>query len=454
MKKLALWAGASTIVLAGVVVVLGGGRFGPLVLIGLLAVLVLSVIPEHLLPALCLALWALVPRRLTVDLFGVDMVFPLAFIMAVWAIRALRVKGDERRVDKARPLMIALFIVMAVWLAFVTVIGKQWGQSLTWLLAFALLWAAPSLLSGRRVVNALVKTWLVLAIVIGLYALVEAALQQNFLYGRVLDALGGEETQKWSVYRASASFGHPLYASLFFTAAFALSLGKLIENPKKRYAAVALIAALALVSTVSRSGLLAAAVAAAVILLLAVVRSQISGMAKFGLVVATAAGLILATTSGAFVERSGSGEASSSTAAREWVFSLAFDASSRTGWIGSGPGTSADAVRALDSFQILVESAYLQLLVSVGIPGLVLFVLLLGASGVFAVSRRSYGALGALIAIAVSIAGFNGLESSPSIMVLLGAVFAMIWVGPPSDVLVPAGSLAVPSDATPLGVRQ
>lgn len=430
MKKVALMGAAGAAVLAVVTVVLGTGRIGAAVLAGLLAVLVLSVIPARFLPALCLALWALVPRRLTVELLGVDMVFPLAFIMALWAIRSFRAQRDGQGADKARPVMIALFVVLAIWCVFVTVIGRQWGQSLTWVLAFVLLWAVPSILSNRRMVNALVKTWMVLAVVLGVYALIESAFQQNFLYGRVIDALAGEEAQRWSVYRSSASFGHPLYASLFFSAAFALALGKLIETPKKRYAMVALIAALAMVSTVSRTGIVAAAVAAAVVLLLAVVRAQISGMAKFGLVVATGAGLLFATTSGAFLERSSSGEASSSSVAREWVFSLAFEASSRTGWIGSGPGTSADTVRALDSFQILVENAYLQLLVSVGIPGLVLFVLILAVSGVVAVSRRTYGALGALIALAVSIAGFNGLESSPSIMILLGAVSAMIWAGP------------------------
>lgn len=430
MRKVALLAAAGALVLGVVVVVLGAGRLGALVLVGLLAVLALSVIPERFLPALCLALWALVPRRLTVELFGVEMVFPLVFVMALWAIRSFRAQRDEQLVDRARPVMMWLFIALAIWFAFVTVIGRHWGQSLTWVLAFILLWAVPSLLSHRRMLAPLVKTWMVLAVILGLYALVEAFFQQNFVYGRVLDTFAGEEAQRWSVYRASASFGHPLYASLFFSAAFALALGKLIETPKKRYAVVALIAALAMVSTVSRTGLVAAAVAAAIVLLLAVVRARISGMAKFGLVAATAAGLLLATSSGAFLERSGSGEASSSSVAREWVFSLAFEAASRSGWIGSGPGTSADTVRALDSFQILVENAYLQLLVSVGIPGLLLVLLLLGTTVIVSIVRRSYGALGALVALSVSIAGFNGLESNPSIMVLFGAVFAMVWAGP------------------------
>lgn len=435
IKRLTIYGGLGAAVVVLVVVALGMGRLGLIVVLGLAGALVLSLIPIHILPALCLAVWALVPRRLAVEVLGVDIVYPLAFVMGVWVVRMLLTRPSEPSERRSRAWLSAVLVLLAVWLAFVTLVGREWGQSLTWVVAFLLLLAAPAMLAERNAVDALVATWLGLAVLLGLYAFVEAALQQNVVYGRLLPSLDGEEAQRWSVYRVNASFGHPLYASLFFSSAFGLALGRFVERPGKRLAIVAAISGAAMVTTVSRSGLAATVVAAAAVLMLAVVRARsIPGIAKLGLVAATTVGVALATTSGAFAERSSSGEASSSSDAREWVISLALEAAARSGWIGTGPGTSADAVRALDSYQILVENGYLQLLVSIGIVGAGLFVVLLIASVAVAIRRHRYGALGALISLGVSIAGFNALESNPSMMILFGGALALVWVAPAAKI--------------------
>lgn len=421
--------GAAVAVIVTVWLSLGAGRTGVVVVTALFAVLVLSLIPERSLPAIALVVWVLVPRRFTAALLNVDIVYPLMLILVVWAIRAMmRRRGELRARDEARTWLTVLFLALTVWLLFVTVIGRAWGESLTWVGAVVILFMAPTLLADRATSRVLVNTWLVMAGLVGAYAIIEFALSANIIYTPLYEALGESDIQRWSVYRSHATLGHPLYASLFLSAGLALALGRFLEGPRKIHLVVAALALGGVITTVSRSGLAAAAVASAAVLLIGVVRSRrVSSILRFGMVLAVAAALGWAFQSGAFAERTLSSEASSSSEAREWAIMLSFEAARQSGWVGAGPGTSADTVRALDSYQILVESGYLQLLVSIGVAGALLFIVILLLSGVAGLVRQRYAGLGALVAVAVSIAGFNGLESNPSMIILLGVAGAMIW---------------------------
>lgn len=442
--------GAVITVIVTVWLTLGAGRTGAVIVVALLAVLVLSALPERWLPAIALVIWVLVPRRLTVALLNVDVVYPLMLILFVWAIRAaLRRRGETRARDLARTWLSVLFLGFVVWLLLVTVIGRAWGESLTWVGAVVVLFMAPTLLADRATSRVLVNTWMVMTGLISVYAIVEFALSTNIVYTPLYEALGDGDVQRWSVYRSHASFGHPLYASLFLSAGLALAIGRFLEGPRKAHLVVAALALGGVITTVSRSGLLAAAAASAVVLLAGVVRSRrVSSVAKFVMVIVVAAALVGAFQSGALAERALSSEASSSSEAREWAITLAFEAARQTGWVGAGPGTSADTVRALNSYMILVENGYLQLLVSTGVAGVVFFVVALLLSGGVGLVRQRYAGFGALLAIAVCIAGFNGLESNPSMILLIGAAGAMIWS---RDPVVPEAPDSVEQQEVALG---
>jgi O-antigen ligase len=146
------------------------------------------------------------------------------------------------------------------------------------------------------------------------------------------------------------------------------------------------------------------------------------------------ASIALILAAGAFIlanpfvqERLNSDEAGESDATRSTLFDLTFYTASQYNWLGSGPNTSAEAVRPYNVNYALVESGYLQLLVSVGIPGLILFFLVLAVSGVLALKRGLFGAAGLLTGYAVAIAFFNVLESNPPTLVLIGFSLVTVW---------------------------
>ncbi|MFB6489481.1 O-antigen ligase family protein [Xanthomonas perforans] len=401
------------------------GSIGTGFTIALFGALVLCLIPRPSLPALALAIWALVPRRITVDLIGLDMIYPLMAIVMLWALRTLIGGRATMTPSKAGMWLSALIVCAVVWFCFVTLLTRAWGESLTWTGAFVLLLAVPALLSDALTVRWLQRTMLVLAGLLAVFALLEFALQRNPVYDPIYSALGSADVQVWSVYRAHAAFGHPLYASLFFSATAAFSLGRFLETGRSRYILLAALIGVATVVTVSRSGIVSAGVSIALLLLLAVFRAKhLSGLIKSALVLLAVGGFGLVMQFGAFAERSTSAEASSSSTAREWVVELALEAAADSSWLGSGPGTSADAVRALNGYQLLVENGYLQLLVSVGVVGLLLVIAVIAMIAVVALRRGRFAALGMLAAVSTSIAGFNGLESNPSMLILFGAAAA------------------------------
>lgn len=273
--------------------VLGLGDAAYLGIGGILALTALILIPKHLLPPLALALWVFVPRRLFEDVGPLALVFPVCIVMLVWGVReALSKKSQHRSGAAARTSVLTLFVLAIIWLLVSTAIGQKWGDSLSWVIAFATLAFLPTFLGDARTARTVRRTMLVLVAVTGSYAILEYLLSANPIYDPIYALLGQPEVQNWSVYRAHSTFGHPLYASFFLAAGFALALGTALERPSFWPFAVAAIAGIGVVTTVSRGGLAAVAASAVVVILLVVFRSdRVSGMIKFLTVAATAVGL-------------------------------------------------------------------------------------------------------------------------------------------------------------------
>ncbi|MBS3180071.1 MULTISPECIES: O-antigen ligase family protein [unclassified Pseudoclavibacter] len=428
--------------------VLGLGDGAYLGIGAILALAALIIIPKHLLPSLALVLWVLVPRRLFEDVGPLALVFPVCVVMLIWGIREALSKEKTRSRLPAKTAIATIFVLALLWFLVSTVIGQKWGDSLSWVIAFAALALLPTLFADVRATNAARATMLVLVAITGAYALVEYLLGANLIYDPIYALLGQPEVQNWSVYRSHSTFGHPLYASFFLAAGFALALGTALERPRFWPFAVAAIAGIGVVTTVSRGGLAAVAASAVVVILLVVFRSdRVSGVVKFLTIAATAVGMFVALQSDAFSERSSSSEAGSSADARTWIFELAYQSANDTYWLGSGPATSADTVRALNSYQILVENGYLQILISAGLPALILFLAILGVSAVQAIRAQRYAGLSVLVAFSTAIFGFNGLESNASIFLVLGFGLMLIWV---PEVVPPA----VPDAAEALHVKR
>jgi O-antigen ligase len=178
--------------------------------------------------------------------------------------------------------------------------------------------------------------------------------------------------------------------------------------------------------TVSRGALIAVAAAAIVSVLAPLLRGDRAVTRRYagGLLFLAASGALV-LSSGAFQARLGSVEGATSTQARTIAQELTLRGAEASGWLGYGPGTADATLGRWAREGYLVENSMLQLLLSLGIPGVLLFAAMVGALAVHAIRLRNTAALAGLVAFVVAITGYNAIESVLPLHVLLGLLFVL-----------------------------
>lgn len=455
--------GRAAIIALGIVVVLAASVLLPrfvgdlglgvvlLLVIGFLALSALFLVPVHFLPATALAVFALVPPRVLPQdgLFGA---LPLTtIILVVWAGRrlvlghgseatgermsrssaALRLRARATEHTPFRTSAITFGAGFLLWSVFSLVRSSDTGTSTGWLISFTAGALVPLVVPNlRREARALERTWLVLGLCLGAYATVEAAIRFNPVWGTLYSVLGLSDSQVWAVYRANASFGHPLFAALFFAVACSIAVGSWLTTRSRWTLAAAVFSGLGLVSTVSRGAMLALAVSLGVAYILALAIRGVKRWSRFvGAAVLAVVGVIGVFQFDAFTARNDSAEAQLSSGARDLGLWVTLRATELTGGLGSGPGTSGITGRLFDD--VVIENSLLQLIISVGFPGLVLFVGLLTSLFLHALSRRAVGIAAGILAYAITISAFNAIDALRPMHLLLGCLI-ILALGTPS----------------------
>ncbi len=411
-------------------------------LLALAAAVVLFVVPVEMLPALALITFSLVPARV-VPQDGPFGALPLAtIILLVWGARRLLLGGAPpsqrpglpgRRVSSAaaewsepfRAGAVVCGVLFLSWSLFSLVRSSDVQASTGWLVSFTAGALLPlAIRDARREADWIKRAWLMLGGWLGAYAVVEAATRSNFIWGSLYSALGLTDSQHWSVYRSEASFGHPLVVALFFAVACALAIGDWLTTSSRWTLTAAVLSGLGLVATVSRGALLAAAIAVGFAFFASMVLRGEKRWSRFaGVTTLATAGVIGVFQYDSFRARNDSVEAELSSQARDLGLSVSIQASELSGGLGSGPGTSGITGRLFDN--VVIENSLLQLLISLGIPGLMLFVGLVGFAFLHALSRRAVGAASGLLAYLVCIAGFNALDAIRPMHLLLGCLLIL-----------------------------
>ncbi|WP_172582678.1 O-antigen ligase family protein [Subtercola boreus] len=407
-------------------------------IVGGAVVVALCCLPKDWLPSAALAIFLVVPRVALSENDFLNTITPSFIILVVWYARSIFAPRPEFAAVKSRVGVAYKLIAGALlaWLAASVFTNGLLQTSLAWCLDLAVLGLLIVLVPvpANAIAN-LQRTFLWAAVLMAAYCSVEFLVQRNFLFDPIYAALNIVPAQHWSVYRASGSLGHPLYAGLFFSMAFGVAFGKRLEGGSNKYLLVAGISMLGVLTTVSRNSLGAVAIAAGVIILPNLFRrSSLSPPAKIALAAAVVGGVFGITQASAFQDRLDSDEAQGSTNARGVIVDLAFQVAQASHWIGSGPGSSVSAAAPLNPRGVIIESAYLQLLISVGIPGLLLFALLIAGGVLTAIKYNAYAGLGCLAAYAVSVGFFNVLESSRPTILLLGFALLMAWRDRPIEI--------------------
>ncbi|WP_192813744.1 O-antigen ligase family protein [Microbacterium yannicii] len=298
------------------------------------------------------------------------------------------------------------------------------NQSVQWVIACAIGIGAPLLVRDvDREARTLTRFIPPLVVVASAYTLVEFALTSNVIFDAIYASNGVPTVQRWSTYRVHGFFGHPLYAGTFFSAAFAYTFARWLA--KAGSLTVAALAGAAVVVTVSRGALIAAGVGVAVALLLATPLREASRLRKL-----TSVGLIAVATSavvsvGLLQARVGTTEAATSNDARFSVIGVAVGAADSTGWLGGGPGLARYTAEPFNPARLLIESSLLQLLISVGMVGLLTYVALMIVRMVDAARMRNAAAAAAIAALTTSLIGYDGLESLPTLQILVCTLFLL-----------------------------
>jgi hypothetical protein len=382
------------------------------------------ILPAHTLPAVALIVYVLLPQQAIGFARGAA---PAAVVLTIWAIRKSgRIKFAQATTGTWLMRLGALTVVFwgaILLVGFKLVVDDQ--ASVRWLTAFSLSVLIPVLLVSdtSRETKVLWQVWPVVTIAVSLYVLVEFVVHANPLYDLMYEIVGRPVTQEWSVYRSHGSFGHPLYAATFFATSAAVALGRQVSQGSS--ALLWFAAALAgLLVTVSRGAILALVVAAVVVLVSAGASgARAGGLSK--IVAALSAACVLVVASGVVQSRSESSEARSSLLARSDVVTGALDAARYSEWRGTGAGTSAHVFESLTSNEFEIESTPLQILVSLGLIGLVGFSMVIVGGILSAISDRNPAALGGLIAFGVAVSGYNAIESVLPLMAFLGVILVL-----------------------------
>jgi O-antigen ligase len=404
-------------------------RYLVVVPFAVLLVVALLRMPVHVLPAFAFAL------------YGVGMVqfvqtgLPIgtsSIILIVWVLR--RAASGLGRIQRSarlpgigeRPARIALTVpllavALAIWLLLLTQIGDLGASSTGWLLAFLPVVVVPLLVPDlRKEAKALEATWIVLAGVMGVYAIVEFILRANFVYW----ALGAQSSQHWSVYRSEGPFGHPLLFGTFLAVGTLLAFGRWLEGHRSATLLTAFVALAGVLVTSSRSSLVAVIVGILLALAMVVMRPGSSRRGRaFGLalILSVGAALIALTP---LLDRWTSDEADGSSAARSQGFELALSLAERSGFLGNGAGTSSLAA-TLTGSTLPIELSPLQALVSVGIPGLLLIAALFAVGFARAIASYRVAAVAGLAAFLAAVSGYNYFDDRRSALILCGMVLVI-----------------------------
>jgi O-antigen ligase len=414
------------------------GDGGWVAAIGLLAATILAFVlclaPVHVLPSIAVAVFAFIPVRL-IPSNELLSALPLpAIIMAVWFLRRFlsSLRRDQQPESssffgsKAIRTLVALLFLWCV----VSLLASAFQYTAAgWLISFTAAVLLPLLVVNvEREAAALVKFIIIASGAAGAYAVLEAVLQFNLIVTPLYSALGHGTMQHWSVYRAEVTFGHPLFAATFLAIGGSIGLTQWATRGGRLPLVMSVFALAGVVATASRGAVLAAVIAIAVSIGSWLISKHRKSTGRLLLLLGGVAvgGWLVVELSG-LLERSDSLEAIRSNEARARAWDLAVSTAARGEIVGSGPGTSSLAVEPYDARTVL-ENSGLQLLVSIGVPGLLLVIAILGVAVVTAWQSSNFAAVAGVIAYAVAVSGYNAIDARRAMHLLL-AVVVIIAIG-------------------------
>jgi O-antigen ligase len=381
-------------------------------------------LPVHFLPAITVAVIALVPTRFIPASAPFNALPVLAIVLGIWILRRVVLAQKPKGFEALPPLgsigpRLAVYTtggLFATWLVFSTIRADLNETSVGWTTAFVASALLPLIVFDARIEVRLLRTVL---LVVGALAGANIVLQMVTGGPAIYGLLAVGRDFAFSVYRPQGAFNHPLFAGAFLTIPATIGIGQWLTTGRRTPLVLGLFAAAGVLSTVSRSSIGAVAIALGVGVVVAPFFLGWANIKRWFVFLALGVvGAIVVLNFGPLLDRADSIESQLSAGVRERIVPLALTAADFSHWFGTGPGTSGQTARLFDS--IIIENSMLQLLISVGAPGLLLFVAFLGSLIWCAWARRDLGVGLAVIGYTVAITGFNSLDAVRNMHILIG----------------------------------
>ncbi len=420
------WWPASVLVAVGSVAVGAGVAIAPgetaVVLVTLFGLIGLFIVPVDTLPLVALCCFTLFPVN--------DLPLPSFFrgaslgvvIFAVWLLRRKQTRQPLPMTTRLSGYLLVCYLLAT------TAFTISAARSLVWTFAFGASVLLPIFVGGftdleaRRVIKGLI----VLSVGLSCFAIIEYLLHTNPIFGTLYTEGPFPVIQHWKTYRVTTTLGHPLYNAMFFAAAAAAAFAVYLETRRTAYLGAFVLTLIGLFLTGSR-GALYLTPAVAVLIVIFQLRAgdkPLRSLGRIALLIAVGVGIAGVLYTQTVGVRASSGEAQSSTNARYRDIGVSLSTASHTHFLGSGPGTSNSAkdegTESVNTSSLVIENSYLQLLVSIGIPGLLLVIILLGSVIREGIRRSRLPAVAALISMVFVMSTFNFAEGDRPGLILLG----------------------------------
>lgn len=417
--------------------------------VAILLALVCLTAQHESLPSVALVMYAFLPVGYSTAPAVFTILSPACVVMSIFVAVELSRNGRRGLAHQSRQGALAQFGAASVglfvlWLIIKTFDSESMERALAWSAAFGLLVLLPLLVvMSPSTTFRLKKTWVLVGALLGVYGMLESSIGLNPMYGWVYDSAPFPIHQYWSSYRITTSLGHPLWNALFLAVSASMGVGRFVETGRYRWLGMSALSGMGVFLTVSRGGVIALTLATLFVCLAGVflaplatvysirssggTRTRSTHLSRAVVILAVGAVAVFAVLeSRAFQERALSSNGVASSAARSDLIPLALEVSERQNHLGSGAGNSSISV--YDAAQeLVVENSYFQLLVSLGIPGLFLFITVISTAMLAALRARSLAVTGGLVAYSVAIGGFNWLEANRAGLFLLGLLLALAW---------------------------
>jgi hypothetical protein len=415
-------AGASTVI--PFAIYSSGVQLASAILFASVCLTALALTPLAFLPALSLILFALIPTQY----------LPLDTMNAAWspsliAVAVLTLRAAIAGRSIAHGLHAAVVVAASAWVALATILSVNRGVSIAWGINFLALTMIPAMLlpTWPKAREHVEKAWISLGGILGIYGVFEYFLGANVVYDSLYQYGATQLQQTWNVYRITTSLGHPLLNGTFFAISCLLGCGAILRGGRRWTIIATTASATGLLLSASRGAAVALAVGITLLVGGALLkRKEIATDKRAVGAIVAAAVLIGIFASGPLGDRAESGEAASSTITRLASISAGQQLAEHYLPLGAGPGLADTLKRQMTVGDPRrgIESSWLQVVISLGLPGTFLLAVMLLLPAMASWVARP-GPAASLIAYVVAIASYNLIEATRPALLMVGLLLGL-----------------------------